>query len=92
MPVKGVAQIGAAPGREFSYELLAAVTRYSEATPHEALPQLTASGLVFCRGNPPHASFIYEHALVREVAYSTLLRRTGPLTAPFAYLRVGLCR
>jgi class 3 adenylate cyclase/tetratricopeptide (TPR) repeat protein len=74
MPVKEVAQIGAALGREFSYELLAAVARHSEAELREALDQLTESGLVFRRGNPPHATFMFKHALVQDAAYSTLLR------------------
>ena len=74
MPVKEVVQIGAALGREFSYELLAAVAHHTEAALREALAQLSAAGLVFRRGNLPHASYIFKHALVQDVAYSTLLR------------------
>jgi class 3 adenylate cyclase len=75
MPVKEVAQIGAALGREFSYELLAAVARHGDAELREALDQLMEAGLVFRRGNPPHASFMFKHALVQDTAYNTLLRR-----------------
>jgi class 3 adenylate cyclase/tetratricopeptide (TPR) repeat protein len=73
-PVKEVAQIGAALGREFSYELLAAVARRTDNQLRVALDQLTEAGLVFRRGTPPHATFIFKHALVQDAAYSTLLR------------------
>ena len=73
-PVKEVAQIGAALGREFSYELLAAVARRTDKRLRGALDQLVDAGLVFRRGAPPHASFIFKHALVQDAAYSTLLR------------------
>src|SRR5262245_15796264 len=72
--VKEVAQIGAALGREFSYELLAAVARRTDDRLRGALDQLVDAGLVFRRGAPPHASFIFKHALVQDAAYSTLLR------------------
>jgi class 3 adenylate cyclase/predicted ATPase len=73
-PVKEVAQIGAAIGREFSYELLAAVARRTGEQLREALDQLTAAGLVFTRGTALHASFMFKHALVQDAAYSTMLR------------------
>lgn len=73
-PVKEVAQIGAALGREFSYELLTAVARRSDERLRGALDQLVDAGLVFRRGAPPRASFIFKHALVQDAAYSTLLR------------------
>jgi tetratricopeptide (TPR) repeat protein len=69
-----VAQIGAALGREFSYELLAAVARRTGDDLRDALGQLTEAGLVFRRGTPPRASFMFKHALVQEAAYSMLLR------------------
>ncbi|MER8388773.1 AAA family ATPase [Mesorhizobium sp. M1428] len=73
-PVKEIAQIGAAIGREFSYELLAAVARRTDAQLTGALDQLTEAGLVFRRGTPPNASYIFKHALVQDAAYNTLLR------------------
>lgn len=73
-PVKEIAQIGAAIGREFSYELLAAVVRRTETQLVGALDQLTEAGLVFRRGTPPNASYIFKHALVQDAAYNTLLR------------------
>ncbi len=73
-PVKEVAQIGAAIGREFSYELLAAVARRTEDQLRDALDQLVGAGLIFRRGVPPQASIVFKHALVQDAAYSTLLR------------------
>jgi predicted ATPase len=71
---KEIAQIGAAIGREFSYELLAAVARRGEAELQDALRRLVDAGLVFQRGVPPDAVFLFKHALVQDAAYSTLLR------------------
>ena len=71
---KEVAQIGAAIGREFSHALLAAVVRKPEAEVLSAFDRLVAAGLVFRQGDPPHASYLFKHALVQDAAYSTLLR------------------
>ena len=74
MPVKAIAQIGAAIGREFSYELISAVAPSGEARLDESLEHLTESGLVFRRGVRPDAVFTFKHALVRDAAYDTLLK------------------
>jgi class 3 adenylate cyclase/predicted ATPase len=71
---KEVAQIGAAIGREFSHALLAAVVRKAEAELNAALDRLVQSGLLFRQGLPPHASYLFKHALVQDAAYGTLLR------------------
>ena len=55
MPVKEIAQIGAAIGREFSYELIAAVAPMPQAQLDDALVRLSESGLAFRRGTPPDA-------------------------------------
>ena len=73
-PAKDVAQIGAAIGREFSHALLAAVMRKTDAELGSALHRLTEAGLLFRQGAPPHATYLFKHALVRDAAYSTLLR------------------
>jgi Predicted ATPase len=73
-PAKEVAQIGAAIGREFSHALLAAVTHKAEAELQSALDRLMAAGLLFRQGAPPHATYLFKHALVRDAAYGTLLR------------------
>ena len=73
-PAKEVAQIGAAIGREFTDALLAAVVRRSEADLQSALDRLIAAGLLFRQGVPPHASYLFKHALVQDAAYGTMLR------------------
>ena len=71
---KEVAQIGAVLGREFSYELIEPVAPRSDEELKTTLAQLTEAGLLFCRGTPPHASYLFKHALVQDAAYGTLLR------------------
>jgi class 3 adenylate cyclase/predicted ATPase len=71
---KDVAQIGAVIGREFSHALLAAVARKEEGALQAALDGLTGAGLLFRQGVPPHATYLFKHALVQDAAYSTLLR------------------
>jgi tetratricopeptide (TPR) repeat protein len=71
---KDVAQIGAVIGREFSHALVAAVARKSEAELQSALERLMAAGLLFRQGVPPHATYLFKHALVQDAAYGTLLR------------------
>ena len=73
---KSVAQIGAAIGREFSYELAAAAGDLPEDRLRAALLRLADAGLVFQRGAPPAAEYLFKHALVQDAAYGTLLRRT----------------
>jgi len=73
-PAKGVAQVGAAIGREFSHPLLAAVTRKPEAELGSALDRLIDAGLLFRQGAPPQATYLFKHALVQDAAYGTLLR------------------
>lgn len=69
-----VLQIGAAIGREFSYEVLAAVAGLSDAVLQDALIRLTEAEMVFLRGTPPNASYIFKHALIQDAAYSNMLR------------------
>ena len=75
-PAKDVAQIGAAIGREFSHGLLAAVAGKPEAALVSALDRLIAAGLLFRQGVPPHATYLFKHALVQDAAYGTVLRET----------------
>jgi class 3 adenylate cyclase/predicted ATPase len=73
-PVKEVAQIGAVIGREFPYELLAAVVALSDEQLQDALAQLVESELIFRRGVPPDATYAFKHALVQDTAYQSLLK------------------
>ncbi|HJS86784.1 MAG TPA: AAA family ATPase [Acetobacteraceae bacterium] len=71
---KEVAQIGSAIGREFSYELLAAIARPGQNALQQALAGLAEAGLVFQRGAPPEAVYTFKHALVQDATYRTLLK------------------
>jgi predicted ATPase/class 3 adenylate cyclase len=72
--IKEVAQIGAAIGREFSYRLLAAVVPISDVSLKAALAQFGVADLIFGRGDPPDATYVFKHALVQDAAYSSLTR------------------
>ena len=72
-PAREVAQIAACIGREFPHELLASVTPLDDAALGDALAQLTESGLVFRHGTPTAANYTFKHALVRDIAYGSLL-------------------
>jgi class 3 adenylate cyclase/tetratricopeptide (TPR) repeat protein len=69
-----VAQIGSAIGREFDYQLLAAVAGLPDAQLGVALSQLEAAGLIFRRGSRPEAVYTFKHALVQDTAHDSLLK------------------
>src|SRR5262245_6684459 len=73
-PVRDVAQIAAALGRQFSHELISAIAGMSQRQVDDALGQLIRAELIFRRGVPPEAEYTFKHALVQDAAYSTLLR------------------
>jgi class 3 adenylate cyclase/tetratricopeptide (TPR) repeat protein/ABC-type transport system involved in cytochrome c biogenesis ATPase subunit len=73
-PVKEICQIGAAIGREFSYELLHAVVGRDERSLSYGLAQLEEAELLFRRGAPPEATYSFKHALVQDAAYESLLK------------------
>jgi predicted ATPase len=73
-PAKEVAQIGSAIGREFSHALLTAVACRDEAELESALDRLVTAGLLFRQGVPPYSNYLFNHALVQDAAYGTLLR------------------
>ena len=88
-PAKDVAMIGAAIGREFSHELIAAVSALDPIDLDAALARLTASGLISRRGTPPDASYSFKHALVQDAAYVTMLKsRRRQLHASIAQMLV----
>src|SRR5947208_6889098 len=73
-PVREIAQIGAAIGREFSYSLLRVLVGRDETALKHGLAQLEQAELVFRRGEPPDAVYSFKHVLVRDAAYESLLR------------------
>ncbi|PON16328.1 hypothetical protein C2W62_19085 [Candidatus Entotheonella serta] len=72
---KGIAQLGAVLGREFSYALLQAIASQDEETLRVGLTQLVKAKLLYQQGQPPRATYIFKHALIQDAAYESLLRR-----------------
>jgi class 3 adenylate cyclase/predicted ATPase len=77
--VKGLAQLGATLGREFSYELLQAVSPWDEGTLRQGLQQLVEAEFLCQQGLPPQATYRFKHALIQDAAYQSLLRSTRQL-------------
>ncbi|MBI3757847.1 MAG: AAA family ATPase, partial [Deltaproteobacteria bacterium] len=74
--VREVAQLGAVLGREFAYEMLKSLTTISEEQLQQQLVQLVEAELFYQRGRPPHAKYVFKHALLQDAAYASLLRST----------------
>jgi class 3 adenylate cyclase len=75
LPVgKEVAQIGAVIGREFSFEVLQALSVLPAARLEHALGELVQAGIIIADGQPPFATYAFKHALVQDAAYASLLR------------------
>jgi predicted ATPase/class 3 adenylate cyclase len=72
--IKEVAQTAACIGRHFDYRLLKSIVSLDDAALQNALDRLTAAELIFRRGTPPDATYLFKHALVRDAAYENLLK------------------
>jgi len=73
---KGIAQIGATIGRQFSYLLLQAVSQLDALTLQRELGRLVEAELVYQRGLLPQAAYTFKHALIQDAAYQSLLKST----------------
>jgi len=73
---KELAQRAAVLGREISYPLLAAVADRDDAVLQQDLKRLVDASILFARGEPPHATYAFKHALIQEAAVQSLLKRT----------------
>ena len=73
-PAKEVAQLAATLGREFSYDLLQSVSPLDEASLPQALAKLVAAEVLYQRGLPPQATYLFKHALIQDAAYQSLLK------------------
>jgi predicted ATPase len=71
---KEVAKVGAVLGREFSHELLQAVSSMSQAELQAALVKLTDAELIYARGIAPEAQYQFKHTLIQDAAYQALLK------------------
>src|SRR5262249_13087327 len=74
--VKSIAQLGATLGRQFPYALLQAVAQLDDAALQRALGQLVQAELLYQRGVPPQATYLFKHALIQDAAYQSLLKST----------------
>jgi predicted ATPase len=74
--VREVAQLGAVLGREFAYEMMRALAAVEESALQERLSQLVGAELLYQRGRPPRARYMFKHALIQDAAYGSLLKRT----------------
>jgi predicted ATPase len=73
---KELAQQAAVLGREFSYGLFARIAGLPDDVLRSGLGRLVEAEILFARGEPPASTYTFKHALVREAAYESLLRRT----------------
>lgn len=78
-PVKEIVQIGAAIGREFTYELLRAIVEITDGQLYSALDRFVASGLILQEGERPLSRYRFKHMLVQEAAYNTLSKKSRRL-------------
>ena len=73
--VREIAQLGSVLGREFAYEMISGLSTAGETTLQEGLGELVEAELLYQRGRPPRARYIFKHALIQDAAYQSLLRR-----------------
>src|SRR4029434_6069532 len=73
---KAVAQYAAVIGRQFSYELLQPVSQVDEVVLQHELGRLVEAEIVYQRGLPPQATYVFKHALIQDAAYQSLLKST----------------
>lgn len=74
--VRELAQIGAVLGREFAYEVLSTLAGLEESALRDGLNRLVSAELLYQRGRPPRAKYIFKHALIQDAAYQSLLKRS----------------
>jgi class 3 adenylate cyclase/tetratricopeptide (TPR) repeat protein len=72
---KEVLQTGSVIEREFSYELIKRVTDLTEQELMSHFSVLRDSELVYERGIYPQSTYIFKHALTREVIYNSILNK-----------------
>ena len=71
---KELAQLAATLGREFSHDLLVAVSPWDEVWLQRELARLVDAELLYRRGLPPRARYVFKHGLIQDAAYESLLR------------------
>src|SRR5580700_4734122 len=74
--LREVAQLGSVLGREFAYDMISALAGIEEDMLQSGLGQLVVDELLYQRGRPPRSRYLFKHALIQDVAYQSLLKRT----------------
>ena len=74
-PAKRVAQLAAALGREFDWPSLQAITALEDEALNRELERLQDAEFIFRQGWPPTARYTFKHALIRDAAHESMLRR-----------------
>jgi tetratricopeptide (TPR) repeat protein len=72
---KELLQIGSVIEREFSYELIKKVTNFPDSELFAGFSTLKDSELLYERGIFPQSTYVFKHALTREVVYDSILAR-----------------
>jgi tetratricopeptide (TPR) repeat protein len=72
---KEIAQLASVLGRSFTFELLAAVSSLDEATLQKELKRLVQADLIYRRRLGAGMHYLFKHALIRDAAYDSLLRK-----------------
>lgn len=73
---KDLAQLASVLGREFTYEMLLAVSPVDGGHLHHDLDRLVAAELLYQSSQPPSAAYTFRHALIQDAAYGLLLTST----------------
>ena len=74
--LRELAQLGSVLGREFAFRMLCSLATQEQSEVQDGLGQLVENELLFQRGRPPRAMYIFKHALIQDAAYQSLLKRT----------------
>ena len=67
-----VAQLAATLGRQFDYEVLAAVATVDEPTLRTELAKLVSAGILYNQGQPPQCAYLFKHTLLEEALYGAI--------------------
>jgi class 3 adenylate cyclase/tetratricopeptide (TPR) repeat protein len=73
---KALAQCCSVLGREFTFEMVQALSDWPTPELEAALEKITAAELMHAVGKPPHRLFVFKHALIQDAAYQSILKRT----------------
>ncbi len=72
--VKDVAQLGATIGREFSLELIKAVSALDDSALRHELGRLVEAEILFVKGRDSRSTYLFKHALIQDAAYHSMIK------------------